>query len=164
MVGVGPYDLPAPAWQVAKGIAKAGTIFFFLVLVPYVFFTTVLIHLPIQIGLDPSLYLGLGTTIAVLGGLVTATRATRAFGLFKALSHGAKITYLVVLVIGTRATLAVSHVSAYFSATPLFELLLIASVFGAASGIVTFLEDLKHPTERYPFDFPAKNVMISTLP
>jgi hypothetical protein len=159
------HDLPGLPWSIAKGLAKGALLLFFVVALPvellYTVFSgpEVLLHHSFSITL---LIVG-GGALAVTSAGFTAFQTTRAYGFFRLANRVSKLVYQFVL-----ATLAVVTVGPYaitvaegtfdFAArlnfADIFYLFMIPTALAAASAFVTFYEDLRHPGERLPWDFP----------
>ncbi|HTT72875.1 MAG TPA: hypothetical protein VMG99_01805 [Thermoplasmata archaeon] len=98
-----------------------------------------------------------GIALAALGTARYIARPTAAFGPLTVATSAVGAAYLVVLLAASPYRLTVPGTSAGFALgyAGLVLVLLAVPAFGLASGAVTTIEDLKHPGERLPFDFPA---------
>ncbi len=158
-------DLPGMPWCVAKGIAKGILLIFFLVLLPIEFLFTILgaadlwVHHSISVAL---LVYG-GGALAVTSAGFTAFQTTSAYGFFRLANRVAKLVYLYVLAAVAIFTIgplnvqigsASAGVTLQFNVADVFYLFMIPVTFAAAASAVTLYEDLKHPGERFPWDFP----------
>lgn len=103
----------------------------------------------------------LGTTL-LFGVLLTAlavasyaTKSTRAFGPASVAYDAALLGYLYWLATVSRVSLSFMGIGLSLSFPDLFYAFMIAPAIGLVADLVTTAEDALHPTERYPFDFPA---------
>ncbi len=100
---------------------------------------------------------GFGLAIAVLAALRSILRPSRAYGPVAIAASATSLAYLLVLLAQATYHIAVpnSSVTVTLDVARFLALLLIVPAFGLASALVTTIEDLRHPAERLPFDYPA---------
>ena len=98
-----------------------------------------------------------GFLLAILAAVRYIVKPTNLFGPVSMAASAVAIAYLVLLyfaspyrlaIPGTQATLGIGF-------TSLVLLLLVVPAIGLGAGLVTTIEDLQHPGERLPFDYPA---------
>lgn len=158
-------DLPGLPWCIAKGIAKGALLIFFVVLLPIEILYTVFgasdvaLHHSITVAL---LIYG-GGALAVTSAGFTAFQTTRAYGFFRLANRVAKLTYqyiLATLLIFTLGpyVLTLSGVTGavtfHINVADVMYLFMIPTSIAVMAAFVTFYEDVKHPGERLPWDFP----------
>lgn len=98
-----------------------------------------------------------GVVIAVLSTATYIARPTGAYGPLGMATSGVVAVYLLVLWEGASYHLTIPNSSVVLTIgyADLILLFLIAPAIGIVVGLVTTVEDLRHPGERLPFDFPA---------
>lgn len=158
-------DLPGLPWCIAKGIAKGALLIFFAVLLPIEILYTVFgapdvaLHHSISVAL---LTYG-GGALAVTSAGFTAFQTTRVYGFFRFANRAAKLTYqyiLATLLIFTLGPYAVniSGVTAvlglHLNFADVMYLFMIPTTIALLAAFVTLYEDVTHPGERLPWDFP----------
>ncbi len=159
------HDLPGLPWCIAKGTAKGVLLIFFAVLLPIQILYTVFSGPDFQLhhSFSRALLIWGGGTLAVTSAGFTAFQTTAAYGFFRLANRLAKLVYqyiLATLAIFTLGPYALSSgglssaISAHFNFADIFYLLMIPTTFAIGAAFVTFYEDLKHPGERLPWDFP----------
>jgi hypothetical protein len=98
-----------------------------------------------------------GFVLAILAAVRYIVKPTRLFGPISMAASAVAIVYLVLLyrtspyrfaIPGTQATLGIGF-------TDLVLLLLLVPAITLGAGLVTTIEDVRHPSERLPFDYPA---------
>ena len=159
------HDLPGLPWCIAKGVAKGIVLIFFLVLLPIEFLFTV--FGAADFGLHHSFTVALltygGTALAVTSAGFTAFQTTAAYGFFRLANRAAKLTYqyiLATVAIFTLGPYALSFgggtadLGLHFNFADIFYLFMIPTAIALSAALVTFYEDLRHPGERLPWDFP----------
>lgn len=159
------HDLPGLPWCISKGLAKGILLIFFAVLLPIeILYSTFgpsdfLLHH----SYSEALLAWGGSALAVTSAGFTMFQTTRAYGFFRLANRAAKLTYQYIL-----ATLAIftlgpyaftwgggaAAVSAHFNFADIFYLFMIPTTIALIAAFVTFYEDVKHPGERLPWDFP----------
>lgn len=151
-------DLPALPWCIAKGIAKMVLLSFILVLLPLEVLSVLSSIIPIQFPLPGDLLVLGGFGIAICSGAATAAQTARSYGLFLFLSSVFRLGYLTGLAItgflGITVNMNSSNIGITFGFADLIYLIMIGSILAAVSALITLVEDLKHPGERLPFQFP----------
>jgi hypothetical protein len=149
-------DMPTFPWSVGKGVAKAVAMFFLIVLIPVELLSTVLAPsvIPIKFPLSTSFLEYGGTAVAVFSGAATATFPTRVYGLFRFLSSLVKLLYLLALAVVGVIVIGVQSFSITFGFSDLIYLFMIGTGLACLAGLITLYEDLRHPGDRLPYDFP----------
>jgi hypothetical protein len=97
-----------------------------------------------------------GVVISVLSTLRYILRPTSAYGPLSVATSSVTVGYLLVLWVQStyRFALPNSSVAIAVDYSRLVELALIVPLLALAAGLVTTVEDLRHPGERLPFDYP----------
>lgn len=158
-------DLPGLPWCIAKGIAKGAVLIFFAVLLPIEILFTVFGAQ--DVGLHHSVSVALieygGGALAVTSAAFTAFQTTSLYGFFRVANRATKLAYqyilstLLIFVLGPYA-LSQGGTSVWLGAhvnlADVIYLFMIPTTIALAAALVTFYEDLKHPGERLPWDFP----------
>lgn len=149
-------DMPTVPWSVGKGVAKGVAMFFLIVMVPLELLATVLAPsvIPIKFPLSTSLLVYGGSAVAFFSGASTATFPTRVYGLFKFLSSLVKLVYLLLLALVGVIGIGVQSLSITFGFADLIYLFMIGTGLACLAALITLYEDLRHPGERLPYDFP----------
>ncbi len=100
---------------------------------------------------------GFGFAIAVLVAVRSVLKPTAAYGPAAIATSGATLAYLLVLFLQATYHIAIpnSTVTLSVDVARLLVLLMLVPAFGIVAGVVTTVEDARHPAERLPFDFPA---------
>lgn len=158
-------DLPGLPWCIAKGLAKGALLLFFFVALPIELLYTVLGGADVLLhhSFSASLIILGGGALAVTSAGFTAFQTTAAYGFFRLANRIAKLAYQYVL-----ATLAIVTLGPYaltlsegtflfgvhLNFADIFYLFMIPTTLAALSAFVTLYEDVKHPGERWPWDFP----------
>ncbi len=159
------HDLPGLPWNIAKGIAKGIVLIFFAVLLPieilYVYFGAS--DLMIHHGITVELLTYGGGALAVTSAGFTAFQTTAAYGFFRMANRVAKLVYQYILATAAIFTFG-PYLFSYAGATAslgiridvadIFYLLMIPTTIAVLAAFVTLYEDLRHPGERLPWDFP----------
>jgi hypothetical protein len=98
-----------------------------------------------------------GFTLAILGTVRYILKPTRLYGPISMAASGVAIAYLYILYLASPYRLSVPNTPATIGIGfgELVLLLMIVPALGLAAAMVTTYEDLRHPTERLPFDYPA---------
>lgn len=96
----------------------------------------------------------LGLALAFLSTAAYVARPTRAFGPFSTASSAGKVLYLVYFAGFAWASVSVASASVRLDFGNLLLLLAVVPAFGIAAGILTTVQDARHPGERLPFDYP----------
>ncbi len=115
--------------------------------------------LPIALGVTPFEVLAAGTVLALLTAARHFSKPSRAYGPVAITAAVAGIAYLLWL--AAHATIAVDPghgVGVTLTYGTVLELMAVAPALSLVSAVVTTLEDLRHPGERLPFDYPAGGV------
>lgn len=98
-----------------------------------------------------------GTVFAVFEGARVTLKPTRWYGPLWIVSSAAFLSYLVYL--ASKAVISLQFISNLYIAVGyslLLALLAIVPALTLCASIVTTIEDLRHPGERMPFDFPMR--------
>ncbi len=97
-----------------------------------------------------------GSVISVLATARYIFRPSRAYGPISAATSGVTLVYLLVLWAGATYHIAVPATSVVLTIdyAKLIALLVLVPAIALGAAIVTTIEDLRHPGERLPFDFP----------
>jgi hypothetical protein len=159
------HDLPGLPWCISKGIAKGIVLVFFAVLLPIEILYSVFgpSELMLHHAFSVELLTYGGGALAVTSAGFTAFQTTWAYGFFRLANRVAKLTYQYIL-----ATLAIFTLGPYvlslgsgtaalrvhFNFADIFYLLMIPTTLSVLAAFVTLYEDLTHPGERLPWDFP----------
>ncbi len=100
---------------------------------------------------------GFGLAIAVLAAARSVVRPSRAYGPVSIATSATAFVYLLVLLTEASYHIAVpgSSVTISLNVARLIALLLLVPAFGIAAGVVTTIEDARHPMERLPYEYPA---------
>ncbi len=98
----------------------------------------------------------LGIAIGLLEGAATALKPTRLYGPLSILSGLVGIGYLYVIFQNSTIHVAVSAGGLTIGFGLLILLLILITGLSLIAGVVTTAEDLAHPGERLPFDYPAR--------
>jgi hypothetical protein len=106
-------------------------------------------------GIPSATLFGFGILLAALSTAAYVARPSGAYGPLATLSSVAKVVYLVYLSGFAWVAIAVSNVGVQLQFGNLLLLLAVVPAFGVVAGIVTTVEDARHPGERLPFDYPA---------
>ena len=161
-------DLPGLPWCIAKGIAKAIVLTFFVVLLPIELLDTLFgaSTFPITHPFTVALLTYGGGALALTSGAFTATQTTRLYGFFRLANCVVKLVYQAIIASLALITLGPLSLgmggsgstrvqfSAYFGFADVIYLFMIGTTLAALASLVTLYEDYKHPGERLPWDFP----------
>lgn len=98
-----------------------------------------------------------GIVILALGAARYVLKPTVAYGPLSILVSGAFLAYLYYLVLLSPYRFVVPGGTASIAAdySMFLELLMIVPAVGILAGVLTTIEDVAHPKERLPFDYPA---------
>jgi hypothetical protein len=98
-----------------------------------------------------------GFALAILGTVRYILKPTRLYGPISMAASAVAIAYLFVLYAASPYRLAIPNTPATIGIGfgELVLLLMIVPALTLLAGLVTTYEDLRHPTERLPFDYPA---------
>jgi hypothetical protein len=98
-----------------------------------------------------------GVLISVLSTAAYVLRPSRAYGPLSAATSVVSLAYLFVIWLQATYRIAVPNASVSISIeyARLIELVLLVPALALIASLVTTVEDLRSPSERLPFDFPA---------
>ncbi len=152
----GAYRVPSLGYRILVAALRLIPSFFLLVALPVAALTFVDsrgIAVPISTNaviVWGFLLLGLGTARSIL-------KPTRAYGPLSVATSLVSILYLLYLIALSPYRLVVPGGSASIAAgySMFLELALIVPAVGLIAGLLTTVEDVRAPTERLPFDYPA---------
>lgn len=106
--------------------------------------------------LNEQIVIGYGLVVSMLYGLRSALRPSRAFGPLTILASLLGVAYLLYLSTVATFAVGVSETVVGVSVGTFVRLLALVPLFGVLSGIVTTVEDVRHPGERLAVDYPAR--------
>lgn len=158
------YSPPSPPWTWTKGILKTLWLLFFLSFLPYElgqsFAGIKSGGLSVISGWPVQTLVILGAVVALLSGARTIARPSLRYGPVWLAHQLAKVAYLLVLASGAFFGVAFSNSgtggSVVLNYSGVIYLFMIGTVIATIAALVGTVEDLKHPGERLPFDFPVK--------
>jgi hypothetical protein len=96
-----------------------------------------------------------GAALSILSTARYIGRPTRAYGPLCIVTSAGGILYFLYFSGLASVSLHLSNVSIELVFGALLALLALVPAFGLAAGVVTTVEDARHPGERLPFDYPA---------
>jgi hypothetical protein len=93
----------------------------------------------------------------VVAGFVAAryvVKPTRAYGPMSIAASAFSVGYLFLVAQNASAMIQSHGTSVTLSYGTVFLLLAVVPLLGMGAGVATTIEDIRHPGERLPFDFP----------
>ena len=151
-----PARVPSLGRRLVFGVLRLIPTILLWVVLPYAALTR-LGSLGLQSSLNLSTIVIVGTVLAVLGSIRYIVKPTVAFGPVGAVGSAITAAYLFTLGQSAQFSFAgPSHVTLGLEYGTILELLAIVPLFGIAAALVTTAEDLVHPGERLPFDYPDR--------
>ncbi len=98
-----------------------------------------------------------GFVLSILFAVRYVAKPTRLYGPMTMVTSGVGLLYLWLLYTQSTYTFSIPNATASIGLTyaDLVALLMVVPVLKIVSGAVTTVEDLRAPTERLPYDFPA---------
>jgi hypothetical protein len=147
-------QIPSLARRLAIGSLRLVPLLFLYVVVPILGLQVLAAH-GIGSGFDVPTVSLFGALLAVLSTARYVGRPTLAYGPLSVATSLGKVAYLLYFAAFASIHVAFSGVGIDLQFGQLLELLALVPMFGIAAGIVTSWEDLRHPGERLPFDYPA---------
>lgn len=151
----GTYQIPSLGWRILGGALRLIPLVLILIGVPVAILTFLQangIALPIPI---PTVEL-IGVVITVLIVARYILKPSGAYGPLAIATAAVTIVYLYLILVDATYHLTIpgSGVTIAVGYTDLILLLLIVPTLTLAAGALTLIEDVGHPRERWPFDFP----------
>jgi hypothetical protein len=149
------YRIPSMGWRITVGALRLIPLVILLIGLPAALLTFLGNHnvaLPLSI-----------LTVTVAGAVIVAlstaryiAKPYRAYGPISMVASGAVLAYLYLLLEEGTYTFAfpMGGISIGLTFTEFIELLMLVPGLALAAGLVTAIEDGRHPKERLPFDFP----------
>jgi hypothetical protein len=154
--GAPGYRIPSLSYRIIVGALRLIPVVILLVILPagvLTYASSQGLSIPISVATVAVF----GFTLAILGAARYILKPTRLFGPISMAISAIGILYLLVLYAASPYHLAIPGTSASIGIgfADLILLLLLVPGFTLAAGAVTTFEDLRHPAERLPFDYPA---------
>jgi hypothetical protein len=150
-----PYRIPS----LTRRVVVAAVILVVFLLVYIVLPTTLLARLT-PVGLlspiPPALIVAGGAALAALSAARYLAKPTRVYGPVWTVGSAAAIAYLVLLLPYASFSISPGHGGSFsLDYRVLLEVAMVIPGLRLLSGVVTTVEDARHPKERLPYDFPA---------
>ncbi|HTZ61629.1 MAG TPA: hypothetical protein VMC82_03175 [Thermoplasmata archaeon] len=151
----GTYSIPSLGWRILGGALRLIPLALLLLGVPLAILTFLQsqgISLPIPI---PTVELfGIALTALIVARYIA--RPSVAYGPLSIATDALTIVYLYLILLNATYHLTVPGAGLTISVdySTLVLLLLTVPALALAAGAITLTEDLLHPRERWPFDFP----------
>ena len=149
------YAIPSPASRAVRAVLYLIPMALIYVALPYIGLSQLS-----RYGISTNYSLGFiavaGIVLAVLGAATSYCRPTRAYGPLSMLASAGSIVYLLILAKGSTASFSIGSGSLTLSYAGMMMAFAIVPLIRMGSGAVTTLEDALRPTERLPFDYPAR--------
>ena len=151
-----PHASPSMARRVVGGVLLLVPLLAIWVALP-LYVDSFLAKYGVGLGLPNSVVLVVGSLIALLGATAYVLRPTRAYGPVLLVSGTVSIAYLLYLVPDAAVSISLPHQGAasFGYAAILLAIVLVILVRLFAAALVT-VQDLKYPTERVSYEFPAR--------
>ncbi len=151
----GTYQIPSLGWRILGGALRLIPLVLILIGVPVAILTFLQAHgidLPIPI-FTVEVF---GIAITVLAVARYIARPSAAFGALSIATSALTIVYLYLILLDATYHLTIpgSDVTISIGYSLLILLLLIVPALALGAGAITLIEDVNHPRERWPFDFP----------
>lgn len=147
--------IPSLGRRIAIGSLRLIPSLLVYVVIPVIGLTQLRSSFGVSSGL-PIVALGVaGVVLAILGAARYILRPTRGYGPVSMLYSAAGILYLLSFAPLASSTVAFGANTITLVYGQLLVYAAIVPVFGLAAGAVTTVEDVRHPGERLPYDFPA---------
>ncbi len=146
--------IPSLSRRIAFGALRLLPLLALYVVFPYLGFQGLTQYGLVE-GLPLSQVLFFGVGLAILSTAAYVARPTRAFGPLSTASSLAKVAYLLYFAGFAWAAVSVSTATVRLDFGTLLELLALVPAFGVAAGVLTTVQDVRHPGERLRFDYPA---------
>jgi hypothetical protein len=141
-------------WRIPVGVIITLLLFAIFAGAPY-FLIPFVEGYNIQVAANGYVLAAIGSVIAVFEGARYILKPTRLYGPCWIVASGSFLGYMLYLANAARVTLPPIHnVTLSFGYGTLLLLLAIVPALTLAAAIVTTVEDLRHPGERMPYDFP----------
>ncbi len=150
-----PAQIPSLPRRIARGAAVAIGVAVGSGFIPY-YLLTHFKPASVGFGVAATLPLLLGIAIGLIEGAATTLRPTRLYGPLSILSGLVGIGYLYVIFQNSTIHVSVTSGGLSIGFGLLILLLILITGLAMVAGVVTLAEDLAHPGERLPFDYPAR--------
>lgn len=150
------YRVPSLGWRILGGGLRLVPMVVLVIGLPVAIFTFLGSH-----GISPPVPLltieYFGVALSVLVTLRYILKPTVAYGPLAIATAGVTLVYLYLLLVAATYAIAVPNAMVTISITyaRLILLLMIGPALALTAGVMTLAEDLAHPKERLPFDYPA---------
>jgi hypothetical protein len=144
------------------GVLIAIALVVVLVIVPYIFIKT-LSGFGLNLGLPLVDLIAFGIILAALSSAAYIAKPTRAYGPLFATKSGVTLVYLFIFAGLATAGLSFNSNggsgggSVNFGWAALIWIVMIIPAIKLVAGLVTTVEDIMHPGERLPYDFPPEH-------
>jgi hypothetical protein len=150
------YSVPSLGYRILAGGTRLVPLIVLLVILPVAALMYLQSH-GITLPVSVATVTVAGLIISVLSTVRYIARPTAAYGPVSVATSLVTIVYLLVLWVQSTYRIAVPNSSVVIAVgyTELLELALLIPALALAAGLVTTVEDLAHPRERLPFDYPA---------
>jgi len=153
-----PYRVPSVGRRIAVAVLRLVPLLFVFVVVPYLLLRR-LDAIGVGTALSWPVLAIAGTVLAVLSTARYLARPTRAYGPLSVLQSAVGLLYLLYLASAATARVAFGGgVTFTIGYAEIFWILTVVPVVGIGAGLVTTVEDFRHPGERLPWEFPAPRV------
>ncbi|MGA8542310.1 MAG: hypothetical protein WB947_02030 [Thermoplasmata archaeon] len=151
----GQYRLPSWGWRILGGGLRLIPLVLLLIGVPVAILTFLQSH-----GISPILSIA---TVELFGAVITALivaryimKPTVLYGPLAIATAAASLAYLYILLVHSTYVLTIPSADVSIGVTfrDLILLLMIVPALTLGAGVLTTIEDVNRPRERFPFDFP----------
>jgi hypothetical protein len=150
------YRVPGLGWRILGGGLRLVPMIVLLIGLPVGVLTFLQSH-----GISPPIPLptieAFGIALSILVCLRYILKPTAAYGPLAIAVAGVTLVYLYLLLVTATYAIAIPNTGATISIgySNLILLLMIGPALALTAGLLTLAEDVSHPKERLPFDYPA---------
>jgi hypothetical protein len=150
------YQVPSLGWRILGGALRLVPMIVLFIGLPVALFTFLQSN-----GITPPIPLAtvelFGIALSILITLRYILKPTAAYGPLAIATAGVSLVYLYLLLISATYALSIPNADVTISVgyANLILLLMIGPALALTAGVLTLVEDVNHPKERLPFDYPA---------
>jgi hypothetical protein len=150
------YQVPSLGWRILGGALRLVPMIVLLIGLPVALFSFLQAH-----GISPPIpiltieYFGIALSILIT--LRYILKPTGAYGPLAIATAGVSLGYLYLLLVTATYAITIPNADVTLSVgyARLILILMIGPALALTAGVLTLIEDLNHPKERLPFDYPA---------
>jgi hypothetical protein len=150
------YQVPSLGWRILGGALRLIPMIVLVIGLPVAVFSFLQSH-----GISPPIpiltveYFGIALSILIT--LRYILKPTGAYGPLAIATAGVSLGYLYLLLITATYAITIPNADVTLSVgySRLILILMIGPALALTAGVLTLIEDLNHPKERLPFDYPA---------